>query len=150
MAVSGTRTSPTTPWPFSCAAPSAGLASSTEKRSMLRLTHGGSSSTPNRRASSAAAPRPYWIEPPVLSTSAKKLAVVEGFTFKTRLPEDVSCHGQRMPVQVQVTDVLKQETDERVALASSPTVTCAGFADGALHDVAARKSTAGQGAAEAL
>ena len=55
-----------------------------------------------------------------------------------------------MPVQVQVTDVLKQETDERVALASSPTVTCAGFADGALHDVAARKSTAGQGAAEAL
>ena len=68
----------------------------------------------------------------------------QGIHLQARLPEYVLCHGQRMPVQVQVTDVLKQETDERIALASSLAVTCAGLADGALHDVATRKSTAGQ------
>jgi hypothetical protein len=43
----------------------------------------------------------------------------------------------------QVTDVLKQETQERIALADAPAVTRAGLADGSFHDIAARKSTAG-------
>ena len=40
-----------------------------------------------------------------------------GIHLQTRLPEYVLCHGQRMPVKVQVTDVLKQKTKERIALA---------------------------------
>jgi hypothetical protein len=59
-----------------------GRSLSTTNRSRLRLTHGRSSTTPKRRASSTAAPMPYVGEPPWLSTSAKKVAVVEGLTFK--------------------------------------------------------------------
>src|SRR5207253_9807522 len=80
----------------------------------------------------------------------KEAGRCRGVHLQARLAEDVLGHGQRMPVQMQVADVLQQETDKRVALGSGPTVTCAGLAHGRLHDVASRKSTAGQRAAEAL
>src|ERR1700687_4927440 len=55
-----------------------------------------------------------------------------------------------MPLQMQIPNVLDQQCNQRVALLSGPTLSRAGFTDGAFHDVAAGRTATRDRAAKAL
>jgi hypothetical protein len=59
-------------------------------------------------------------------------------------------HGKRMPMQMQIADVLNQQTDEGIALLRAPAVALASFPDGSLHDVATGQSPARKGSPKTL